>query len=82
MAAVSKIVPYIIDPLTAETVTVWHAPQLVCEIGYQHVLLQGDSLSVILELKMEVSCGSGCGQLNYDIKLIFPSLASHSFQHV
>jgi hypothetical protein len=31
VAALSKLVPYISDPLTAETVAVWHAAQLGCE---------------------------------------------------
>jgi hypothetical protein len=61
VAALSKIVPYIVDPLIAETVAVWHVAQLVCEMGYQHVLLEGDSLSVISALKKEGPCGSGCG---------------------
>jgi hypothetical protein len=82
VAAISKIVPYIVDPLTAETVAVWHAAQLVCEMGYQHVLLERDSLSVISALKKEGHCGIGCGQLISYTKLILSRLANHSFQHV
>jgi len=63
VAALARIVPYLVDLLTAETVAVWHAAQLVCEKGYQHVLFEGDSLSVILELKKEGPCLSGCGLL-------------------
>jgi predicted TIM-barrel fold metal-dependent hydrolase len=34
VVALSKIVPYIVDPLTAETVAVWHAARLACEMGF------------------------------------------------
>jgi hypothetical protein len=82
VAALARIVPYIVDLLTAETVAVWHAVQLVCEKGYHHVLFEGDSLSVILELKKGGPCVSGCGLLISYIKLILSSLDYLCFQHV
>ncbi|XP_062155083.1 uncharacterized protein LOC133863104 [Alnus glutinosa] len=82
VVALSKIVPYIVDPLTAETVVVWHAARLVCEMGFQNVLMEGDSLSVIQELQKQGPNGSGCGQLIIDTKSILSSLDSVSFQHV
>jgi len=33
VVAFSKIVPYIVDPLTTKTVVVWHAAQLACNLG-------------------------------------------------
>jgi hypothetical protein len=82
VAALSRIDPYIVDPLTVETVAVWHAAQFVCEMGYQKVVLEGNSLSVISALQRVGPCGSGCGQLISDTQIILSSLEHHSFKHV
>lgn len=46
------------------------------------MLFEGDSLSVISELKKEGPCVSGCGLLISYIKLILSSLDHLCFQHV
>jgi hypothetical protein len=61
---------------------VWHAAQFVCEMGYQKVVLEGDSQSVISALQRVSPCGSGCGQLISDTQVILSSLEHHSFTHV
>lgn len=76
------MVPYISDPLTAETVAVWHAAQLGCELGIQKVQLEGDSLSALSDLKKEGLCGSDCGQLIFDTKFLLSCLDHCSFHHV
>jgi hypothetical protein len=44
VAALIEFVTYIIDPLIAETVAVWFAAQFACDLGIEHVILEGDSL--------------------------------------
>jgi hypothetical protein len=46
------------------------------------MILEGDSLSVISNLKKTEPCGSGCGQLISDTKLILSSLLHCDFHHV
>jgi hypothetical protein len=82
VAAISKIVPYIVDPLIAEAVAIWYAAQLACDLGLQNVLLEDDSLNVIVNLKKEGPCGNGCGQLITDTKSILSRLVHCSFYHV
>jgi hypothetical protein len=38
VACFSKIVPYIVDPLTTKSVVVWYVSQFVCDLGYPSVL--------------------------------------------
>jgi ribonuclease HI len=82
VGALSKIVPYIVDPLTAEIVAVWHDARWACEMGYQNVLMEGDSMNVIQELQKQGPSGSVCGQLIMDTKTILSRLVFFSFQHV
>jgi hypothetical protein len=82
VAALTKFIPYIVDPLIAESVAVWFAAQFICELGLQHMILEGDSLSVISDLKKIGPCGSGCGQLISDTKLILSSLLHCDFHHM
>jgi ribonuclease HI len=82
VGALSKIVPYIVDPLTAETMAVWHAARWACEMDFQNVIMEGDSPNVIQELQKQDSIGSVCGQLIMDTKTILSRLVSVSFQHV
>jgi len=82
LAALTKFVPHIIDPLIAKTVAVWFAAQFVCDLDIQHMILKGDSLQVISNLKKVGPLGSGSGQLIYDTKLLLSSLVHCGFQHV
>jgi hypothetical protein len=63
--------------------TVWFAAQFVCDhLGFQHVILEGDSLSVISYSKKARPCESDCGQLIFDTKIILSRLLHFDFQHV
>jgi len=45
------------------------------------VLLEGDSLNVIVDLKKGL-CGGGCGQLISNTKFIISLLGHYNFHHV
>jgi hypothetical protein len=82
VAALARVVPYIADLLTAETVAAWHAAQLICEKGYQKVLFEGDCLSIISDLKKEDPSGNGGGLLISDMKFLLSTIEVINFQHV
>jgi hypothetical protein len=79
VAALTKAVPFIIDPLLAEMVVVWHAAQFVRDLGLQHMLLEDDSLQVISDLKKVGPLECNRGQLIFDTKLIHSSLSQCGF---
>jgi hypothetical protein len=43
--------PYIIDPIVAETVAVWKGVELCRDIGFPHIMLEGDALELIFYLR-------------------------------
>lgn len=49
-ASMCTSVLYIIDPTVAEAVAAWKAITLVCELGFQRVLFEGDALKIVLAL--------------------------------
>jgi collagenase-like PrtC family protease len=50
MAAMSKLIPFIVDPTVTESVAAWQAVQFCCELGYLRVVLEGDSVSAVTTL--------------------------------
>jgi hypothetical protein len=47
LAAVSTIIPYIIDSDVAEVITAWKAMTFCCEMGFQQVIFERDPVSVV-----------------------------------
>ena len=47
LAAQSVTHKYIMDPATAEATAAWKAVELGYELGWRHIILEGDALAVI-----------------------------------
>jgi phosphotransferase system IIA component len=50
-AMVAKVVPFIVDPTLAEAMAAWQAVQFCCDMGFQRVVLVGNSLTIISTLR-------------------------------
>jgi hypothetical protein len=52
VVALSKVVPYIVDPNIAETMVAWHTTKFCCDLRIQHAILEGfsfEKLGALLE---------------------------------
>jgi hypothetical protein len=50
VAAMAKLIPIIVDPTKEKSTAAWQAVQFCCHLGHQRVVLEGDSLLVVLAL--------------------------------
>jgi ribonuclease HI len=78
IAARAKQIPFIVDPLLAETIAAWHAISFGKEMGGDKVILEGDSLLVASALE-KVDAND---QLLADIRSSFSSFLSVQVHHV
>jgi ribonuclease HI len=82
IAARAKQIPFIVDPLLAETVAAWHAISFGKEMGGDKVSLEGDSLLVASALEKVDVNDQANGQLLSDIRSSFSSFSSVQIHHV
>lgn len=82
VAARAHQIPFIVDPLMAEALVVWHAITFGSEVGIQNVILEGDSLVVMSDLKQTGVCNPAYGQVIEDIRSSFLSFSSVGVNHV
>jgi hypothetical protein len=82
IAAIVKVFPYVGDPLTAEAMGAWQSVLLGSEVGCSHMLLEGDSLTVISALQQNVSCWSSVGQLIKDTRQGLRQFQAFRVNHV
>jgi hypothetical protein len=47
IAGLAAPIPFVIDPLLAEILAAWRAVELGREMGYQQMVLEGDSLATV-----------------------------------
>jgi ribonuclease HI len=82
VAAKAKYLPYLINPQTAEAMAAWYAFQFGRDMGGSFIILEGDSLEVVIALRRKVSANWVCGQLLDDIKTFFSHFNSVDVRHV
>jgi hypothetical protein len=83
VAARASILPYIVDPTTAEVVVVRYAvSSLNNKVGGGSIILEGDSFEVVSALRKEDSCNWVFGQLLDDIKACCSHFLTVGVMHV
>jgi ribonuclease HI len=82
IAAWAKQIPFIVDPLLAETIAAWYAISFGKEMGRAKVILEGDSLLVASALEKEGANNQAHGQLLPDIRSSFSSFLYVQVHHV
>jgi hypothetical protein len=71
----------IIDPIVAEGVRAWLSVELCHQLGFQRVVLEGDSLEIIQALCKE-KCWSSYGHLINDVKTLLHVIPQWEIHHV
>jgi ribonuclease HI len=82
LAGLSAPVPFVVDPTTAEVMAAWRAVKLGIEMGYQQIILEGDSMLTVNALNQAAPCLSGYGQMIEEIQVILLSFTSFVVRHV
>lgn len=62
-AALAKVLPLVDDPTAAEAISAWFALKLCVDCGFQQVVLEGDSMTVVSALNQASPNWSSYGQL-------------------
>jgi hypothetical protein len=82
IAAQAKVLPSLLDPSMAEALGAWYAVKLGCDLGFSHVLFQGDCLNVVVALNKDGPCDSIFGHLIEDTQNWFQRLHPFFVHHV
>lgn len=77
----ATVVPFIIDPTTAEAVAAWKAVAFCSDLGFQLVIFEGDALEIVNALRQDSPCWSRYGQMIEDTKVHLHSFPSRSVKH-
>jgi len=68
VGALAKLIPIVGDPTAAEATAAWYVISLCVDRGYQQVVLEGDSMTVVSALNQSLPNWSSYGQLIKDTK--------------
>lgn len=68
-------------PFIAEALTLFHATLFYKEIGITRVIIEGDALQVINQLKVDKMDWSQCGALAEDVRKVLNSYATWLASH-
>jgi ribonuclease HI len=68
VGALAKLIPIVEDPTAAEATAAWYVISLCVDRGYQQVVLEGDSMTVVSALNQSLPNWSSYGQLIKDTK--------------
>jgi len=82
VAARTKVIPYIIDLAAAEAIAAGEAVVLAQDVGGSRILLEGDSLVIVLALGARDSSFRVYGQVLDDIKSLFSYFSLVEVQHI
>ena len=82
VAAASKVVHLVADPVVAETLAAFHALLFCLEQGFQNVIFEGDTQQVVNEVNFENPCNAKYRHLIEDIRLGLRSMVGSRFYHV
>jgi hypothetical protein len=53
VASLTASLPHVWDPLIADILTAWRAVDLGRELGYQRIVLEGDSMIIVKALNQD-----------------------------
>lgn len=81
VAAKATTVPYIVEPMAAETMAAWCAVEFGRASGAGQVILEGDIMVVVDALRVTGSCDRDYGQLIADIKEFCSHFSSVEVMH-
>jgi ribonuclease HI len=82
MAALATVIPFILDPTTAEVMAAWQAIILCRELGISHVIFEGDPLSIVLALSTKDPYWCRYGHVVEDARVRIGEIDSMEVQHV
>jgi len=82
VATKATTVPYIVEPIAAETMAAWRTVEFGREMGVGRVILEGNSLVVVSALLATTSCNRVYGQLINDIKESFSHFSAVEVMHL
>jgi hypothetical protein len=81
LAAVSAWRSHVTNPATLEAIAAWKMADVYMLMGFQKVILEGDSLEVVQALQGDGSCWSKFGTLINDAKTILNNLQEWQIYH-
>jgi hypothetical protein len=81
LAVVSASRPHVTDLATAEAIATWKTTKVCTLMGFQKVILEGDSLEVVKALQGDGCCWSRFGTMINDAKIIFNNLQEWQVCH-
>jgi ribonuclease HI len=82
VAARALQIPFVVDPLQAEALASWYGVSFGREMGGTKVILEGDSLVVMLALMREEVRNQAHGLLLEDIRSTFSNFLSLEVHHI
>jgi hypothetical protein len=75
LAGLFAPVLFVVDPTIAEVMAAWRVVKLGLEMGYQQIILEGDSMLTVSALNQAAPCTSGYGQMIEDIQVFLLSFS-------
>jgi hypothetical protein len=68
VAALAKVLPLVDNPTAAEAIAAWHVVSMCVNCRFQQIVLEGDSMVVVLALNQTMASWSSYGKLIEDTK--------------
>jgi hypothetical protein len=81
-AAMTQVIPYLTDPIVAESMATWRAISFYRECGFNKMFLEGDSLMVVSELCKVTPCTRIYGALIEDTRSHLALLEESEVRHI
>jgi ribonuclease HI len=82
LAGLAVTIPYVSDPLIAEVMATWCTVELGRKLGFQRIILEGDSLIIVGALNQAIICLISYGQMIEDIWVHLLSFLTFVVCHV
>ncbi|KAF5441962.1 hypothetical protein F2P56_037084 [Juglans regia] len=82
MASLCSSMDLFPDPLLGEAIAARRASSFCADLGFQHVILEGDSLLVVKAIQNKEDSWSDSGLVIRDIKILLSKFLSWSILHV
>ena len=82
VAAMCANRPYISDPATAEAIAAWMLADLSNKLGFKCIIMEEDSLEIVLSLQREGECRGSYEHFVDDTKYLLNQLEVWNVQHV
>jgi hypothetical protein len=82
LVAMAMVIPYINDSAAAKSLAVWRVVNMCSELGFQHVVFEGDSLLVVLALSTDSPYWSSFEQVIEDTRLQLLNIPFVEVRHI